>query len=500
MITPLAYVVFFTFPLLAIVAFAYFGRLYGFALTVIAGYLFLPYSIVFRVPGLPNIEKDNLIYLCAGVLLFLSSNAEVKRRREGSVPILPWIPKSSLGRLLILAGLAVAFLTYANNQEPVVDHISILPALAFGDIAHYFYQFSLPIFLMLVARRYFSGHDATLVFLKVAAALGVIYGGMVIFEFRFSPQLYRMLYGEPIFEFVHVQRYGNYKAVLFMKNALITSIHMAILFVCAVAVFRQSRGDERTIWRFCAIWTGFCLLFTLSIGATLLGAIFGVLAFLGSRRMALLAAAVSAFSVVVYPLLRLAGVVPLNQIVGFFAMIDAGRSRSLAFRFQNEELLIQRADDKIWTGWGQTSRNQVTVAETGIDGPTNLIVDSEFVIVLGQFGLVGYLSIFGLLALPILTVLRYRHLVRYEHAFLGLALALSVLAIDSLVNHTASPIRWAMVGMVLGHAELLVAQVRGAREEAEVARKAALELRRKKMRAASGAASRSAVMELNRRR
>ena len=80
------------------------------------------------------------------------------------------------------------------------------------------------------------------------------------------------------------------------------------------------------------------------------------------------------------------------------AMIDTDRATSLKTRFDNEDLLLQRASQRFLFGWGRWGRARVYDEESGKDMS---ITDGRWIITIGQFGLFGFVAEFGLLILPV---------------------------------------------------------------------------------------------------
>ena len=81
--------------------------------------------------------------------------------------------------------------------------------------------------------------------------------------------------------------------------------------------------------------------------------------------------------------------------------IDPARAPSLAYRFLNEDILLEHARDKPLFGWGSWNRHRVFDPETGQATTTT---DGAWVILIGTRGWVGYLAIFGLLAAPVILL------------------------------------------------------------------------------------------------
>jgi hypothetical protein len=93
-----------------------------------------------------------------------------------------------------------------------------------------------------------------------------------------------------------------------------------------------------------------------------------------------------------------------------------------------------------------------------------VFTDGLWVLLLGSFGLIGFVNEFGLLALPIYRAARAVKFAQSldETVFLAaLALIMAINLIDLLPNSTLTPWTWLLAGALLGRAEeLQVAQRR----------------------------------------
>jgi hypothetical protein len=86
------------------------------------------------------------------------------------------------------------------------------------------------------------------------------------------------------------------------------------------------------------------------------------------------------------------------------------------------------------------------------------VTDGRWIITMGQFGFVGFLVEFGLLALPIVraaSALKFAASARDQVFLSALALILATNLIDLLPNSSISPWTWLLAGALLGRAEEL---------------------------------------------
>ena len=160
-----------------------------------------------------------------------------------------------------------------------------------------------------------------------------------------------------------------------------------------------------------------------------------------------------------YPMLRNAGLIPIDAILAQAESFSAERAQSLEYRFNNENQLLARAAEKPLFGWGGWGRSLIRHPETG---EILSIPDGRWIIVFGTFGWLGYICEFGLLALPL--IMMWMYIRSHRDAALSpwvapLTLVLGITMMDMLLNATLTPLTWLTAGAILGHAERLMPRV-----------------------------------------
>jgi hypothetical protein len=156
-----------------------------------------------------------------------------------------------------------------------------------------------------------------------------------------------------------------------------------------------------------------------------------------------------------YPLLRTADLFPTDTLVNMASAVNDERGASLKTRFGQEDQLLARASERLMFGWGRYGRNRIYSENYGGDVS---LTDGLWVITMGQFGLVGFLAMFGLLSLP---VFRAARALRYstsepENVFLAsLALIVALTVVEQIPNASISPWSWLLAGALLARTETL---------------------------------------------
>ena len=97
-------------------------------------------------------------------------------------------------------------------------------------------------------------------------------------------------------------------------------------------------------------------------------------------------------------------------------------------------------------GWGSWGRNRIYSSE---DGSDLSVTDGAWIITLGMWGWIGYLSIFGMLCLGSVRLLWHKKILRsisIPSATLCALLAINLM--DSIPNASIRPITWLIAGSI----------------------------------------------------
>ena len=441
---PLAYLMLTLWPVVSWIFFTKMPPARALIWTILGAYMLLPPVVALDLPLVPDIDKYAAANLSALVaVLFLL------RKRFGL-----W-PESWLGRGLIVLYIASPFATVLTNPDAIWFPQRTLPALRLYDsLAVVGNQFIvlIPFFL---ARRFLAGEQAMRAMIVALMAAGLIYSLPMLLEARISPQLNLWVYGFFQHDFSQAIRFGGFRPFVFMPHGLWVAFFGMMCFIAAVTLFRVGPAAARPRYLVLALYLLVVLLFCRSAGPVLYAMLLVPLVMVVPRRLQVLAAGAMVAVVITYPLLRGLHLVPVDDMMNFALSLNAERGASLQFRILNEELLLERAAERPWFGWGLYGRG---LLHDPMTGQINVIADGGWIITLGTFGWAGYIAEFGLLALPV--VLMAREAIRQPSAALSpfacaITLILAVNLVDLLPNDTLIPFTWLMAGAVLGHAEAL---------------------------------------------
>ncbi|NEO12547.1 MULTISPECIES: O-antigen ligase domain-containing protein [unclassified Moorena] len=245
-------------------------------------------------------------------------------------------------------------------------------------------------------------------------AIGIFMGGLVyvplcLFEIRFSPQLHRILYGfhaHP--DFGQTMRYGGWRPTVFMIHGLPVGLWM--MAASLVGIWLWHTGVIKQLWNIPMKWLVAAVLITFilckSTGAYFLLLLGVGILFVGKQfRTAL-------------PVFILIGVIcsylyinsqtetyVSDQIISHVSnVVPADRIQSLQFRFDNEELLVDKARKRIVFGWGGWGRSLIFNDK----GEQVTVPDSLWILAFGETGTVGLASLTTSLLMPVLTMFWFR--------------------------------------------------------------------------------------------
>lgn len=419
------------------------------ATALISSAIFLPELTEIDPPLVPPINKHSIGALVAllGCLWVAPARIGPKRFGAGS----DW---------LIVALVASAWVTVATNGEAAFTTAKRLDPLGLRD------GISMGVRdLLLIGIPYYLGRclirtprELNSLF-TVLVVLGLAYGVLILYESRMSPQLHRMLYGLHPNNFSKVFRLGGYRPMVFMESGLAVAIFM---WTCAMAGF----GLMRARLPVAAIpgpavsaVLAFLLAICRSLGALLYGFVSLPALALTPRRAVPVVIAVLVFGILAYPTLRFLDLISTDAVRSVAARIDEDRADSLAFRFLNEDQIVERTKQKVLFGWGGFLRSRVQVDTL----EEVRAADGFWVIMLGQRGLVGLGLTLALLVWPQIRVARRLPYVRdrRSHALLtALALIVGVRSFDMLPNGLYGVLPFFLAGALFGVTEWKVNRAR----------------------------------------
>lgn len=400
--------------------------------TIVGGHLFLPIGFEFDFPLIPVFDKRTVPTIMAYIGCKYISKTPITL-----------LPPAGLERKLMLLLFLGAIGTVMSNRDAIVEVDRYLPGLGYHDIFSVIMaQFILLLPITLGLQVIKTPEDQIKLF-KLLVAAGLIYSIFIIFELRMSPQLHKWVYGYFPYMWGQHERYGGFRPVVFLGHGLWVSIFIVTVLSSALTLSKIKLKLTKHPNFIVLGYLFLLLIFAKGFGAIILGmVVFLSITFLSvqlSNRLALLITLVA----VTYPLLCVFNLFPHDYLIENIKLIDSAQAGSLQFRFGHEAALLDRALEKIVFGWGAWGRNRLP----------DSVVDGYWISVIGMYGTVGFVAIFGLMLSGVLRATAvFKTLTNNRDKVLmaGHAMLVSVLILDQVPNHSENPLFWFLIGSLAG--------------------------------------------------
>lgn len=441
----LAYLVLAIWPAVTVILFRRLPVAPALLWSLVAAFLILPtVPTAFDFPLLPPLNKHSLPALTALVMALLLHGL------RKSV-----LPDTLLGKVLMLAFILSPIATVMGNGEPVRwGDVLHLPGLQLTDAIALTITQVLIFIPFVLARQYLVEAASQRLVLVVFMWAGLVYSLPALLEVRMSPQLNIWVYGYFQHEFAQTFRFGGWRPTVFLYHGIWLAF-LGMMALTSAAALLKFEPKRKVYYAGATAWLGLVLVLYKSLGAMLFGAFLLPVVLLFGVRSQLKIAALLAVLAIGYPVLKAVDMMPSERLLAAAGSIDAERANSLRFRFMNEDMLLERAYEKPLFGWGSWGRNLIY---NDVTGALETVTDGRWIIVMGQYGWIGFLAEFGLLVLPIFLLWREMLARKTEDIspFIGpLTLLLAVNAVELVPNATLTPLTWLLSGALMGYAETL---------------------------------------------
>lgn len=452
-----AYLVLYSWPVVVIVMFQALDRPKAIAASIVAGYLLLPSQPGLDLPALPVLDKTLIPAFSAAIMCLVlgPKDAAGHQTYGGKGNAALGNKQSSGGRMLLIALMVVlfasGFASVLTNGEALQFGPTFLPAMRAYDGFSVGLETLVFILPFLLGMRYLTTESDHKTLLGVLAAGGVAYSLLALFEVRMSPQLNLWIYGYFPHSFAQHVRGGGFRPIVFLEHGLWVSMFLAMATLAGAALLRSSAvaASNSLRWMMFLAWMLVTLVLVKSLGSLVITLLLLPVILFGTAKMMLRVSLVIALIVLSYPMLRGLDWVPVDKISDLATRINPERAHSFNVRIYNENVLLARAQEKPYFGWGGWGRNEIYDPETG----RNIVItDGMWVIFVGMFGWFGYIARFGLLAFPLLTLSKKRKARPVPLATSALALVSAANLIDLIPNATLTPVTWLVAGALTGYA------------------------------------------------
>ena len=461
-----AYIALFAYPLLAGWLFKRLSLPSALIWTLLLGYLLLPERTQVDFPMLPALDKNSIPSLSAMLFCWLrmreagrvrgvlNASGPANARLMAAGPIAdatkPLAQKSRLIGLLIVLFILGPLMTVYTNREAVFFGDRGIRGLEWYDGFSMILSSIITVIPFVLARRHLASKEGLESLLTALAIAGGAYSLLVLFEIRMSPQLHNWVYGFHPHSFLQQKRGDGFRAMVFTQHGLKVALFLAVACVSAISLGFLKQGEQAKRWRWLGLWLLIVLILQKSLGALLIVIPMAALTIICRPRFRVAVVAAVVSTILLYPMLRGAGLIPVEAITEFSRSIDAERAGSLVYRLVNEDILLSRAEEKPLFGWGGWARGRV-FNERGQDIS---VTDGLWVIVIGENGWLGYITTFGLWCLPALIIARRRSQLR-TMLFVPASVAtlLTITLVDFIPNSGIPMLSWFLAGALLGWTE-----------------------------------------------
>lgn len=396
------------------------------SISIVGTGLLLPSGYAFDFTGLPPIGRETVAVL-ASLLAVLYSKRKLLSERK---------PLQG-GEFLALIMIFGAFATVLTNGEPRNIGPRMLPALRLWDVADMsadaVFSYGIPYYL---GRVLFRNPRDLQIILMVLVVAGLSYSLPILWEVRMSPGIHHFLYGYHPAGFVQAHRelFYGWRPMVLVGHGLALSMFVLTTSLAASGLRRAMPARDSFRFSMAAGYLGIIVVLCNSVGTIVYAMGTVPLLALGSKPVLRRVLMAATLLVVLYPALRASDIFPSTGLVDLAASYSQDRADSLKYRFDNEDMLLTQAREKLMFGWGGYGRGRVYDLMRGEDISTT---DGYWIIVLGVQGLIGFLAIFGMMLLPVVGAIRAtarRSASPEVYLVLGTALIVAISAIDLLPN------------------------------------------------------------------
>lgn len=408
------------------------------ALTVlIVGGSYLPELMKVPLPVFPDLSKE-LLPPIAVLLLGMVFGKGLFRK----------LSLDGMARLLLLMVFISDVASVLLNRDAFSVGEAVIPAIETRTAITYVIEDWLTFFVpFLVGLAVVRHREWVADSVRTWLVLAAVYGLLVMYEARFSPQLHTKLYGYFQHDWIQMVRGGGFRPIVFMNHALEVALYMSMSTLLAALAMKRGKVIKSALPLL--LYFVLCTLLCKSsgsIGMMMVG--LGLLLFAKPVTQARVARVLVVLLLLV-PLIRASGYFPSDRIITWATnLTNAERADSLAYRFRNDEELVERTMERPWFGWGGAARGFVY----NPDGTTNTVVDGFWIIIFNARGFIGYYALFGLLVWPVFVAnKRINKLERKDRTLLGgLTLVQGFYCFDLLVNGMYNAFPFLLGGMVFG--------------------------------------------------
>lgn len=272
---------------------------------------------------------------------------------------------------------------------------------------------------------------------------GVLYVPFCLFECAISPQLHFMTYGFYQHDFNQVIRMGGYRPMVYMQHGIAVGMMMTAASLTGAWLWwtkslKTLFGLPVIVPLIAVVSTTFAVKSSGALALLLLG--LGVLFAMKFLKRYFIITVLCVVPFIYMAARSIGGWDGENMLRLVEQLSEKDRALSMQCRFDNENMLLKKAMQKPYFGWGPNGANLVLAA----DGSIISIPDGLWVIAIGTNGIIGLLALFAAQIVPVMLVKRRFPATGWDDPMLAGVASFAVLitlhAIDNLMNAMLNPL------------------------------------------------------------
>ena len=437
-LVPIAFLV---FPLIVMRLFITLGPRKAIATAFIFGWMFLPVAN-YDIFLLHNTKTAVICLSILGSAYFFDKEQLSKFQfNAADIPMILWCT-------------APFFSSIANGDGPYDGLASSLAQSEKWGMSYY------------IARVYFSDEESIKILAYIIFIGTLVYIPFCWYELIMSPQLHRLTYGFHQSDFIQTLRDGGgYRPMVYMEHGLMTAMWMVLGVFLGIWMLFLGLLPKK-IMHIPSLYLLMLLIFTnimmRSMGAISLLIIALLIVYISNKTKTTFLVLILLIVPHLYMFTRTTGIWDGRNLSSAVSQqYSSERSGSLQFRFDNETILVQKALQGSFFGWGGYGRSRV-YDEKGRDIS---ITDGLWIITYGTNGIYGLVVMVVTIQLPLFLFLLRVKPELWKTKTWGnsavMALFLGIFMIDNLLNAMINPVymlcNGSLIGMLLNSSKVLAA-------------------------------------------
>ncbi len=315
-----------------------------------------------------------------------------------------------------------------------------------------------------IARIYFSDEKSVKILAYIIFIGTLVYIPFCWYELIMSPQIHRLTYGFHQSDFIQTLRQGGgFRPMVYMEHGLMTAMWMALGLFLGIWMFFTGLLPK-IIMHIPSIYLLLLLLFTnimmRSMGAISLLIIALLVVFISNKTKTTILVLILLIVPYLYIYTRTTGIWDGRNLTNAISeKYSTDRSGSLQFRFDNETILVQKALQGTFFGWGGYGRSRVYDEE----GKDISITDGLWIITFGVNGIYGLVVMIIAIQWPLILFLLRVKPELWKTKTWGnsavMAVFLGIFMIDNLLNAMIIPVymlcNGSLIGMLLNSSKVV---------------------------------------------